>query len=387
MNSAPPSAPERPRPKLLFAVTEDWAFCSHRLPSAFAARDAGYDVIVAARMGSHQKRIEDLGFRTVPWAIQRESQNPFAELSALLDLIRIYRQERPDVSYHVALKPILYGSIAARLAGVGASINLFSGLGVVFISETFKFRLIRALVKPVLRWAMKPSNTRLQVQNADDRHVLNDLGVSTSERTDLVSGSGLDLNDFPQTPEPTSDTPTAVLVARMLWDKGIGELAEAARRLKDRNVNLRIVLVGDPDPANPASIPEAQLKAWNDEGLMEWWGRRENVADILMQSHIAVLPSYREGMPRSLLEAAAVGRPLVAFDTVGCRDLIRDGENGLLVPFKDSIALAEALEKLAVDADLRQRLGHQAYLDVKSTYSADAIRTRIAKILTALKPR
>jgi len=387
MNSASPSTPEQLRPKLLFAVTEDWAFCSHRLPSAFAARDAGYDVVVTARMGSHQKRIEDLGFRTVPWAIQRESQNPLAEFSALLDLIRIYRQERPDVSYHVALKPILYGSIAARLTGVGASINLFSGLGVVFISETFKFRLIRALVKPVLRWAMRPSSTRLQVQNADDRHALNDLGVSTSERTDLVSGSGLDLNDFPQTPEPTNDTPMAVLVARMLWDKGIGELAEAARRLKDRDVNLRIVLVGDPDPANPASIPEAQLKAWNDEGLMEWWGRREDVADILIQSHIAVLPSYREGMPRSLLEAAAVGRPLVAFDTVGCRDLIRDGENGLLVPFKDSTALAEALEKLAVDADLRQRLGHQAHLDVKSTYSADAIRTRIAKILTALKPR
>jgi len=378
-------------PKLLFTVTEDWAFWSHRLPSAFAARDAGYDVVVAARMANHRHSIEELGFRTVDWAIKRESQNPFSELSALFDLIRIYRLERPDVSYHVALKSILYGSIAARIARVGATVNLFSGLGVVFISQAPKFRLIRALVTPVLRWALKPARTRLQVQNADDRALLNGLGVSTPERTDLVPGSGLDMENFPETPEPPislpQSPPVAVLVARMLWDKGIGELAQAAHILKQRGVPLRIVLVGNPDPANPASIPEAQLIAWQDEGLLEWWGRREDVADILAQSHIAVLPSYREGMPRSLLEAASIGRPLVAFDAVGCRDLIRSGENGVLVPFKDAPALADALETLATDTPLRQRLGHQAHVDIERTYSADAIRARIAHILTSLKPK
>jgi len=377
------------RPKLLFTVTEDWAFCSHRLPTAFAARDAGFDVVVAARMRKHRDQIEALGFRTVQWSIKRESQNPLSELSALLDLIRIYKAERPDVSYHVALKSIIYGSIAARLCGVGASVNLFSGLGVVFISNTPWFRFVRTLVTPVLRWALKPSHVRLQVQNADDRAVLNGLGISAPERTDLVPGSGLDLENFPETPEPTTDPangpPMAVLVARMLWDKGIGELVEAARLLKRRNVALRIVLVGNPDPANPASISEPQLNTWVDEGLVEWWGRREDIADILMQSHIAVLPSYREGMPRSLLEAAAVGRPLVAFDAVGCRDLIRDGENGLLVPFQDITALADALEKLSKDAHLRQRLGRRARLDIETIYSADAIRARITGILSTLK--
>lgn len=372
-------------PKLLFTVTEDWAFCSHRLPTAFAARDAGYDVVVVARMRDHQQQIEALGFRTVNWAIKRESQNPFSELSAVLDLIRIYKAERPDVSYHVAIKSIMYGSIAARLSGVKASVNLFSGLGVVFISNAFKFRMIRAAVTPLLRWALKPTFTRLQVQNKDDRSILNGLGISTPDCTDLVPGSGLDTQDFPYTPEPEDVPPIAVLVARMLWDKGVGELAEAAKLLQQRGTNVRIVLVGAPDPANPASIPESQLKAWNDAGLMEWWGRREDIADILKQSHIAVLPSYREGMPRSLLEAAAIGRPLVAFDAVGCRDLINDGENGFLVPFQDVNALADALEKLVNDPALRKRLGHQAREDIERTYSADAIRAQISQILTDLK--
>jgi len=379
--------PAPARPKLLFVVTEDWAFCSHRLPTAFAARDAGFDVVVAARMREHRDQIERLGFRTVEWAIKRESQNPLSELSALLDLIRIYRSERPDVSYHVALKSIMYGAIAARVSGVGASVNLFSGLGVVFISNSVRFRVIRTLVTPLLRWAMKPSNVRLQVQNADDRAVLNGLGVGTPDRTDLVPGSGLDLENFPETAEPANRPPMAMLVARMLWDKGIGELVEASRLLKARGVQLRIVLVGNPDPANPTSISEAQLKAWAGEGLIEWWGRREDVAEILKQSHIAVLPSYREGMPRSLLEAAAIGRPMVAFNAVGCRDLIRDGENGFLVPFKDTVALADALQKLVDDGDLRRRMGHQARLDVERTYSATAIRARIATILSELNWR
>jgi len=379
--------PATARPKILFVVTEDWAFCSHRLPTAFAARDAGFDVVVAARMREHRDQIEQLGFRTVEWAIKRESQNPLSELSALLDLIHIYKSERPDVSYHVALKSIMYGAIAARVCGVGASVNLFSGLGVVFISNSAWFRFIRAIAIPLLRWAMKPSNVRLQVQNADDRTVLNGLGIGTPDRTDLVPGSGLDLENFPETTELNTEPPMAMLVARMLWDKGIGELVEASRLLKARGVQLRIVLVGNPDPANPASLSEAQLKAWADEGLIEWWGRREDVAEILKQSHIAVLPSYREGMPRSLLEAAAIGRPMVAFDAVGCRDLIRDGENGFLVPFKDTVALADALQKLVDDGDLRRRMGHQARLDIERTYSATAIRARISTILTELNWR
>ncbi|MBF0247296.1 MAG: glycosyltransferase family 4 protein [Alphaproteobacteria bacterium] len=368
------------RPKMLITVTEDWAFCSHRIPTAMAARDAGYDVAVVARMGDSRVRIETLGFRAIPWAIKRESMSPLSELAALRDLIRIYRRERPDAVYHVAIKSILYGTLAARLARVKRVYNLFSGMGVVFISDRPKFRLIRALATPVLRWAMRPNTVRLQVQNADDRAMLNGLGIGAPDRTDLMPGSGLDLENYPETPEPAAERPLAVAVSRMLWDKGIGELAEAARRLKDRNAPIRVVLVGAPDPANPASIPEATLKAWTDEGVLEWWGRRDDVPDILKQSHIAVLPSYREGMPRSLLEAASVGRPLVAFDAPGCRDLVRDGENGLLVPFRDAAALADALETLAKDGDMRRRLGARARRDVETTYGAAAIRARLVEI-------
>ena len=370
-------------PKLLFTVTEDWAFCSHRIPTAQAARDAGFDVVVAARMGEHRARIEQLGFRCVPWAIKRESLNPFSELAALRDLVRIYKAERPDAAYHVAIKAIMYGSIAARLAGVKRTFNLFSGLGVVFISTAFKFRAIRAAVTPVLRWALKPAGARLQVQNSDDLALLNGLGISTPDKSDLVPGSGLDMENFPATPEPEGGAPKAVLVARMLYDKGVSELMDAARLLKQRGVKLDIVLVGDPDPANPASLALPQLKAWADEGLATWLGRRSDVAEILKDSHIAVLPSYREGMPRSLLEAAAIARPLVAFDAPGCRDLVRDGENGLLVTFKDATALADALQRLAEDADLRRRLGEQARRDCENIYCATAIRARLKNIFSS----
>ena len=372
-------------PKLLFTVTEDWAFCSHRLPTALAARDAGFEVVVAARMQDHRAQIEALGFRTVAWNIKRESLNPFNELGALLDLVRIYKDERPDVAYHVAIKAIMYGSVAARMAHVKNTLNLFSGLGVVFISTRLKFRVIRALVTPVLRWALWPKTSRLQVQNADDRALLNSLGVSVPERTDLVPGSGLDLEDFPHTPEPDDDVPKAVLVSRMLWDKGIGELVQAARVLKARGVKLDIQLVGAPDPANPASITENQLKTWQEQGLVQWLGRRDDVAAILAQGHIAVLPSYREGMPRSLLEAAAIGRPLVAFDAPGCRDLVHDGKNGLLVPLHDVDGLADALEKLSLDTDWRKRLGAQARLDVETTYASGPIRARLKAIFERLR--
>lgn len=369
-------------PKMLITVTEDWAFLSHRVPTAMAALDAGYEVSVVARMRERQKDIEALGFRTIPWNIKRESQNPFSELTALLDLIRIYKEERPDATYHVAIKAIVYGSIASRAAKVKTVYNLFSGMGVIFISKLPKFRLIRRLSIPVLRWLFRPANVRLQVHNKDDQAMLNGLGVSTPDRSDLVPGSGLDTENYPLTGEMDAFTPKAVVVSRMLWDKGIGELAEAFRILKARGVALDLVLIGAPDPANPATITEDQLHAWEDEGLLEWWGRRSDVPDILKHSHIAVLPSYHEGMPRALLEAASVGRPLVAFDAPGCRDLIRDGENGFLVPFRDSTALADALEKLAKDKDLRQRFGKAARQDVENIYCSEAIRKQLSAIFS-----
>lgn len=367
-------------PKMLFTVTEDWAFCSHRLPTAFAARDAGFDVVVAARMHDHREQIERLGFRAVAWNIQRESLNPVSEFAAVRDLIRIYREERPDATYHVAIKAIMYGSIAARITGVKRTFNLFSGLGVVFISKTLKFKFIRATVTPVLRWALKPANTHLHVQNRDDRETLIAHGISTPERTDLIPGSGIDTDEYPQAPAPDASPVTAVVVSRMLWDKGIGEVAEAARLLQARGVKLKIILVGAPDPANPSTIPQAQLESWAAEGVVEWWGRRNNIAEIFANCDIAVLPSYREGMPRSLLEAASTGRPMVAFDAVGCRDLVRDGHNGFLVPFQDAEALADALETLTKDRDLRLRFGQQARMDVETTFSADAIRKRMTDI-------
>ena len=204
-------------------------------------------------------------------------------------------------------------------------------------------------------------------------------GQLKEEKTFLIPGSGIDLENFPETPEPAG-VPVALVVARMLWDKGIGETIEAARILKERGVYIKLRLIGAPDPSNPASISESQLKAWHDEGIVEWLGPRTDIAAQLANSHIALLPSYREGMPRSLLEGAAIGRPLVAFDAPGCRDLVRNNENGILVPFKDAIALADALERLVGDAQLRRKMGKVARSDVETVYASSIVRARLKDI-------
>jgi glycosyltransferase involved in cell wall biosynthesis len=370
--------------KILFVVTEDWAFSSHRIPTANAARDAGFDVVVSAREGSHRHAIEEMGFRFIPWRVKRKSLNPFYELRAIFNLIKIFYTERPTVAYNVTLKPIIYGSIAARFAGTPHTINLFAGLGAWFILKRLSLRLIRAAVMPLLKYIHAEPGTWLMVQNSDDKNDLAKLGIGNPERTVLVPGSGIDANSFTLMPEPDGPL-TAVFLSRMLWDKGVGETVEAARLLKAKGRNIRIVLVGDPDTENPGHVPDQMLKTWDDEGVIEWWGRKKNVQAVWAKAHVALLPSYyREGIPRSLLEGAACSRPMIGADAPGCRDLVRDGKNGILVPPRDAKAIAEALIRLDEDFELRQRLGKEARKDVEENYSTDAVGGQIKALLEDL---
>ena len=361
----------RDKPVLLYVVTEDWYFCSHRLPVARAARDAGWDVIVATRVGKHGERILKEGFRLIPIRLRRRSLAPWRELMAIAELLRIYRRERPDLVHHVAMKPVFHGSLAAAIAGVPSVVNALAGMGYVFASSGLEARLLRPLVKTAFRWLLDRPNSRLILQNPDDVAAMTD-GTVAAERVALIRGSGVDTRAFAPVEEP-GGTPVAVMVSRMLWDKGVGELVEAARLLRQRDVPLRVVLVGASDPENPTSIPERQLRDWDAAGDIAWWGERSDIAKIWANSHIAVLPSYYEGLPKSLLEAASSARPMIGTDRSGCTEVVHDGVTGLLVPPRDAERLADALERLARDPDLRRRMSAAARALVERELSEDVV--------------
>jgi len=356
-------------PLLALLVSEDWYFLSHRLRLAEAAIARGYRVVLLTRVGRDAEPIRRVGIEVVPFDQSRSGFNPVTELRTLLRLIHAYRRLGPDAVFHVALKPVLFGSAAARLGIRRAPrINTLGGLGFVFADDGGRLRPLRWLVRQALRLLLR--DDEVIVQNGLDRALLvNAVGLAPA-RVHLIPGAGVDLARFEPRPEPTDGPVTAVLVARMLWDKGVGELVEAARILRGRGHRLRVRLVGRIDPANPRHIEAAQLQAWSAEGLVEWIGHRDDIAAVWADSHIAVLPSYyREGLPKALMEAAACARPIVTTDQPGCRDAIIPGETGLLVPPREPTALADAIEQLARDRTLRLRLGRAARADAEARFS------------------
>lgn len=341
--------------KLLFVVTEDWYFVSHRLPLAVAARAAGHDVTVATREGRQGDVIRNAGIRLIPFSLSRRGGNPLREV---ISLWRLYRREQPDLVHHVALKPVMFGALAAWLARVPAQVNAVAGLGWLFTTSSGLVRLVRPALRRILARLLDRPHCLTIVQNPEDLALLERSGVAAS-RLRLIRGAGVDLQVFRPAAPPLGPV-CVVLVARMLWDKGVGEFVEAARRLTVAGVSARFVLVGEPDPANPASVPEDTLRDWNGQHGLEWWGRRDDMPAVLQAAHIACLPSYREGLPKTLLEAAACGLPIVTTDAPGCRDVVEDGMNGILVPVRDVGGLEAALRRLILDPELRRRMGEQS---------------------------
>lgn len=358
--------------RLLFVVTEDWYFLSHRIALARAAQADGWQVHLATRVGEHEKRLRDEGIIVHPLTWNRRSKNPFAEIRALLALVSICRKVRPAIVHYVALKMIVYGAIVQLFAPRSYAVNAVSGLGSVFSVSSLRTRLLRTLINSVLAWFLSRQTGIVIVQNPDDGDFFRERGFVPKDGITLIAGAGIDTETFRPGPEPAGDTIVASVVARMLWDKGLAETVEAARLLKARNIPVRLRLIGPPDPENPNSVNTDALRQWSDEGLVEWMGARSDIDNVWAESHIGVLASYREGLPRSLLEAAACGRPMVTTDTSGCRMLVKHDENGLVVPVADAVALADAIERLAVDPDLRARLGKRAREMVLERFS-DAV--------------
>ena len=345
------------KPHILFFITEDWYFWSHRRSVAIAALDKGYKVTVVTRVHQLGSEIESAGMNLIPINIKRSSLNPFVELKTLLDIFSIYRKAKPDIVHQVGTKPIVYGTWAARIFGICGIVNAFGGFGHLFTAVSGPFRRFRKLIILIYRWTLAKTNIRLILQNSTDIQHIIDHKISSKNKTVLIRGAGVDLDEYQYSMEPAG-IPVVMYAGRMLWSKGVGNLVKAAEILSKRNVNCRVVIIGRPDPENPLSIPQEKLEEWNEDGHIEWWGYKEDMPKVIAESTLLVLPTfYGEGVPKILLEAAAVGRPIITTDIPGCRDIVHDGVNGLLIPGDDIEVLASAIQTLLKYKEWRVRFG------------------------------
>jgi glycosyltransferase involved in cell wall biosynthesis len=364
-------------PRLLYVVTEDWAFLSHRLPMARAARDAGFEVHVATRVDQGAAAIEAEQFILHPIPFARGSLSPLAALRTIAALRRVHRAVQPVLSHQVALQACVLGMIAA-LGRRARCVNAFIGLGYSFTADTAKARTLRLLIGALLRFLVNRDGCVALVQNGDDRSTLMSIGIAKS-RIALIPGSGVDVDRFSSLPEPQGP-PVFGFVGRLLDDKGIRTLVRAHRLLRARGSDTRLQIAGTPDPANPASMTPDEAKSWNNEPGIYWLGHVHDIAGFWASAHVAVLPSRREGLPLSLLEAAACGRSMIASDVPGCREIVIHDRTGLLFPVDDSEALAEAMSKLAGAPDLRARYAAAARSLVVEKFAADIIGRQIVEL-------
>ena len=354
---------------LLFANT-DWFLYNFRLALALALRERGDEVVLVSPEGPYVSRLQELGFRWVRFPLARRGLNPLTEISTIVRLYGLYRRENPDLVHHFTVKCVLYGSLVCFLLGIHSVVNSVEGLGYVFTEGRGTRRLLRGLVKLIYRLVLPP--TCVIFLNPDDRSFFINNHLVNPKRTVLIRSAGVDIRKFVPRPE-SKGPPLVILPARLLWDKGVGEFVTAARQLRAAGLRARFALVGDNDEGNPASVHVVQLQDWQKENVIELWGWKENMADVYAQAAIVCLPSYREGVPITLIEAAACGRPIVTSDVPGCREVVRHGENGLLVPARDAGALAEALKKLLLSPNTRSEMGRRGRTIAERDFSIDLV--------------
>lgn len=360
--------------KILLVTHWDWVMYHFRLPLAKALRDEGCEVLCVCPGGQYISKIREQGFRWVRWTVNRRSLNPFLELRSLFHLIRIYQAEAPYLVHHFTVKPMLYGSLAGWVTRVPYIVNTPTGVTFIF-SESSKAKLLRIFVKPLLRWVMRRPHLYVTFYNEEDREVFLKRRILSPSQCVIIPGSGVNTTLFqPKRWEGSKEeTPKVLMAGRLLWDKGVREYIEAAKMLKAQGIKARFLLAGCLDPGNPECIPLDYLSYWHQEGIIEFLGYCEDMLQLLHSVDIAVLPSYREGLPKFLLEAGATGLPVVATEVGGCRRIIQNEVNGLLVPPKDAPALAEALRRLLEDPALRQRLGDNNLRMVRDKFSEEVV--------------
>jgi glycosyltransferase involved in cell wall biosynthesis len=355
---------------ILFANT-DWYLFNYRLPLALTLQEQGHDVLLLSPAGNYFKKILDCGLRWQVFNLSRSGVNPITEITTIFRLVHLYRREKPDLVHNFTIKSVIYSSLAARILGINKSVNSITGMGYIFTRNDIFTIFTRPFVYLLYKIALK--NSRVIFQNSSDQKFFTQKHLVNSGQSVIIPGSGVDIKKFKPAQQPDG-IPIVVLCARMLWEKGIQEFVDAAEIIKGKGISSRFVLVGMPDKENPLSINEKQLDTWSNSGIVEIWGWHEDMAKIYQGASIACLPSYyREGLAKSLIEAAACGRALVASDIPGCREVIKEGINGLLVPPRQVLPLAQALEKILINSKLRKKMGLESRKIAVSYFSAQKI--------------
>jgi glycosyltransferase involved in cell wall biosynthesis len=362
-----------PGRRLLYVCNDASFFVSYRAAGASAALAAGYDVHVATPAGDGVDEMSRRGFVHHAIPLGRRSANPVGELRTVRALRRLYAELRPDLIEQMTIKPVLYGSLAARGLGHHAVINWLAGLGFMFVDRGWKTPLVRSVLLTAYRVAFSLPGSRVVFENPDHRITFVRAGAVPAERALVIEGAGVAMDRFVPRPPPPGE-PVVMFAGRMIWDKGVREFVSAVELLKARGVSARYVLVGGPDPGNPASIDERQLAAWNADGVVEWWGASDRMPDEYAKCSVFCFPTaYAEGVPRVLIEAAASSRPIVTTDTPGCREIVRHGENGMLVPVRSPEAVAAAIEALLRDPARRQAMGRRGRELVRDRFSEETV--------------
>lgn len=364
--------------KLLFVVNDLNFFISHRLPLALAAQQQGYLVSVAGPTDPGADEIIKHGLTVYQIPFKRSSMRIKGEINTLLELIRLFKKAKPDIVHLLTIKPILYGCIAACLAGVKQVIAAPTGLGYVFSAKGLRAFILRNFILAFCFTALRLSSARVIFQNPDDRDLFVKHHLISKARCTVILGSGVDPEYYTYQAEPEGIL-TIILAARLRWDKGVAEFIEAAQTCRDAGIEARFALVGKIDTEGPNAITEQQIQAWVEQGVCEWWGYQTDMRATFAMCHVVCLPSkYREGVPKVLIEAAACGKPIVTTDIPGCREIVKDQFNGLLIPPGDSQAIFKAIKTLVNNPNLRKSMGQQGRQRVIAEYS---LNTVIAKTL------
>lgn len=370
-------------PKLFILVNEDRFFLSHRKPVAMAAQKAGYEVVVVAKNLGHRKNIEDLGFKMIELPIDPTGMNPFHELKTLWFVFNLYRKQRPDIVHHVGLKGILWGGLASKILKINGVVNAVCGLGGLF-SKGESSMTTKSILK-IFKMCSNRKNTKFIFQNKDDERIFLNYKVVKPYQIEFTHGSGIDLNEYSFVEETEDDIVKVIFTARMVKEKGVCDLIEAAERLKPEYKNkVKFILCGRLTP-NKTGISEEYMHEHCDGDYISWLGERDDVKRLLQGSHIMAFPSYyREGLPKSLIEAAAIGRPIITCNSVGCRDVVEDGVNGLLVEPKNPTQLVQALKTLIDCPELRRKMGKEARKKAERDFSIEKVIDTHLKIYKSL---
>lgn len=372
------------RPVLLIVGNDAKYFLSHRLPVALSAKKSGYDVHIATPEGPSVPEVERLGFKHHRLSFSRSGTNPVIEFWALISICILCWRIRPQVMHLVTIKPVLYGGIAARLSPVMGVLAAIPGLGFVFMAEGLRARVLRRVIGFMYRIALGKTNLRAVFQNPDDQRALSEMGAISSGKSILIRGSGVDLSQYRYVSED-SGIPVVTFAARLLRDKGVFEFIEAARLLKTRGMKVHFKLAGDLDAGNPTSVTKDELAKWLTEGVVECLGYCNDMSTLLTHSHLVVLPSYREGLPKVLVEAAACGRAVITTDVPGCRDAIDPDVSGLLVPVRDAQALADAIQCLLEAPERRHEMGKAGRALAERAFAIESIVAQHMEIYNALE--